>query len=126
MGKVMRIDLEDLRFYSYHGFYTDEQVLGNEYEVTIRTATSYSFFAKEEGGDPFENRVNYEQLYAIAKNSMNMPRKLLETVAEEMLDSIRQKFPALDSIEVSICKINPPFGGDSARARVSINWNIKE
>lgn len=121
----MRIELEDLRFYSYHGFYPEEQVLGNEYEVSIRTLTSSSFFAENQGGDPFANTVNYEQLYAIAKKSMNKPRKLLETVAEEMLESIRELFPTLDSIEVSICKINPPFGGDKARARVSINWNIK-
>ena len=122
----MRIDLEDLRFYSYHGFYPEEQVLGNEYNVAIRTTTSSSFFENEVAADPFANTVNYEQLYAIAKNAMGKPRKLLETVVEEMLGSIREQFPALSSIEVIICKINPPFGGDKARARVSINWNIKD
>ena len=122
MGKIVHVNLENLRFFSYHGFYPEEQILGNEYSVDIRTF----FDSPEFKDDQLEHTVNYETLYSIATTAMKNPRKLLETVAEEMLEEIRLKFPHLSGIEVSICKINPPFGGDKAHARVSIIWHKKD
>jgi len=119
MGKIVQVNLENLRFFSYHGFYPEEQVLGNEYSVDILT----SFNSPEFKDDELEDTVNYETLYSIATTAMKNPRKLLETVAEDMLEEIRLKFPHLSSIEVSICKINPPFSGDKAQARVCIVWH---
>src|SRR5690606_33593591 len=120
MVKVIRVDLENLRFYSYHGFYPEEQILGNEYEVTIKTSFDGNFLNEENLDDHLEKSVNYEKLYAIVQKSMNRPRKLLETVANEILNTIQAEFTLLEKIEISICKINPPFGGDKARANVSI------
>ena len=118
MGKIVQVHLENLRFFSYHGFYPEEQILGNHYSVDIRT----TFDSPDLKSDDLEHTVNYEQLYAIATKAMKNPRKLLETVAEEMLEETRSAFPHLHHIEVSICKINPPFGGDKAHARVSLLW----
>src|SRR5690606_26044585 len=115
MGKTIRIDLENLRFYSYHGFYPEEQILGNEYFLTIKTAFDYTNLEDTK----LENTVNYEQLYALASDSMKIPRKLLETVTNEIFEKTRISFPHLKEIEISICKLNPPFGGDKAQAKVS-------
>jgi len=122
MGKTVQVNLEDLRFYSYHGFYSEEQILGNEYSVDIKT----SFDSSNLKDDQLERTVNYEQLYSIATTAMKNPRKLLETVADEMLENIKLGFQHLTSIEVSICKIKPLFGGDRAHARVSIIWHKKD
>lgn len=119
MGKIIRVDLENLRFYSYHGFYPEEQILGNEYYLSIKTTSNKVDMKDEE----LENTVNYEVLYAIASKSMKTPRKLLESVVNEILEEVRIAFPKLQEIEVSICKINPPFGGDQAQARVSLSWH---
>lgn len=122
MGKIVQVNLEDLRFYSYHGFYPEEQILGNEYFVNIKT----SFDGSKLMDDELENTINYEQLYSIATIAMKNPRKLLETVADEILENIKLEFQYLTSIEVSICKVNPPFGGDKAHARAVIIWNKKD
>lgn len=122
MGKTVQVNLEDLRFYSYHGFYPEEQILGNEYSVNIKT----SFDSPNLKDDQLDRTVNYELLYSIATTAMKNPRKLLETVADEILENIKLKFQHLTSIEVSICKINPLFGGDKAHARVSILWHKKD
>lgn len=122
MGKTVQVNLEDLRFYSYHGFYPEEQILGNEYSVNIKT----SFDSPSFKDDQLDRTVNYELLYSIATTAMKNPRKLLETVADEILENIKSKFQHLTSIEVSICKINPLFGGDKAHARVSILWHKKD
>ncbi len=114
-----QVALADARFYAYHGYYPDEQVLGNEFTVDICVA-----FDREEYTTAVElkHTVNYEQLYGIAKAEMQQPRKLLETVAEAMLHRVRTDFPFISKIEVNITKHNPPFGGDRAKARVALKW----
>jgi dihydroneopterin aldolase len=119
MAKIVKIDLENLRFYSYHGFYAEEQVLGNEYFVSLRTR----YESRRETDYELQHTVNYERLYEFASTSMREPRKLLETVAEEILQKIKIAFPELYHVEVSIRKNNPPFGGDMAQAVVSLVWD---
>src|SRR5690606_32101904 len=122
MGKIIQVNLEDLRFYSYHGFYPEEQILGNEYFVNIKT----SFESPKLKDDELENTVNYEQLYSIATIAMKNPRNLLETVADEIQENIKLQIQYLTRIEVSICKVNPPLGGDKAHARAVIIWNKQD
>lgn len=113
-----RIKVKDLRFFSYHGFYPEEQILGNEYFVSIEVVTPLA--PKIE--DTLENTINYEMLYAIATEEMAISQKLLETVAENILTKIHSTNTRLEQIEVRICKVNPPFGGDKAKSEVTLNW----
>lgn len=113
-----RVALCDLRFYAFHGYYPEEQLLGNEFEVTVRVA----FNRGETGEDELGNTVNYEMLYHLVKTEMQLPRKLLETVAEAIVNRIRKDLPLVDEIDVSVCKNHPPFGGDRGRAAVTLSW----
>ena len=120
MGTIhQQIALIDARFFAYHGYYPEEQVLGNEFTVDICVT-----FDKDgvTPADDLQHTVNYEQLYDIAKTEMQQPRKLLETVAEAMLSRVSAEFPFVSSVQVSITKHNPPFGGDQAKARVTFRW----
>ncbi|MEC3879648.1 dihydroneopterin aldolase [Parapedobacter sp. 10938] len=120
MGKIhQQVAVADARFFAYHGYYPEEQVLGNEFSVDICVA-----FNREdrETADELQYTVNYELLYHIAKAEMQQPRKLLETVAESILRRVRTDFPFVSDIEVSVTKHNPPFGGDGANARVVLKW----
>lgn len=114
-----QVDLADARFFAFHGYYPEEQVLGNEFFVTISVS-----FLRERGGNSEDllNTVNYEQLYSIAKEEMEKPRKLLETVAETMLSTVVATFGFLEVALVKIVKMNPPFGGDTSKAVVTLMW----
>ena len=114
-----QVALTDARFYAYHGYYPEEQVLGNEFTVDISVA-----FDREDRETPDElpYTVNYEQLYRIASTEMQQPRKLLETVAEAMLRRVRTAFPFVLTIDIRITKHNPPFGGGRANACVTLHW----
>ncbi len=112
------VALTDLRFFAYHGYYPEEQVLGNNFTVAIYVTYNMQTEVDEE----LQNTVNYEVLYDIAKTEMQQPRKLLETVAESMLERIRNDFSFVSEIHVNICKNNPPFGGDHAKAVVTLIW----
>ncbi len=120
MGTIQqRVALTDLRFYAYHGYYPEEQVLGNEFMVTMEVR----FDRQGEIGDELDRTVNYETLYNIAKAEMQAPRKLLETVAEAIMGRVQQEFPFVHEVAISICKCNPPFGGDRGNATVTLLWN---
>lgn len=114
-----QIALQDLRFYAYHGFYPEEQVLGNEFIVHLHCEVD-CLLGEE---DDLASTVNYEVLYGIVKEEMGIVRKLLETVAERILTRVKVAYPFVIAIEVRICKINPPFGGDRASASVSLSWH---
>lgn len=118
---MFRIKVKDLRFFSYHGFYPEEQTLGNEYFVSI--VVTIPMASRME--DDLSTSVNYEELYAIAKREMNIPQKLLETVAKNILDATLAISDKIEEISISIIKNNPPFGGDSAKSEVELTW-IKE
>jgi|SRR5690606_5198271 dihydroneopterin aldolase len=113
------VALTDLRFYSYHGYYPEEQVLGNEFAVTIRVYFHRSTTAAD---DALGSTVNYEVLYDVARREMQHPRKLLETVAESILRRIYESFPFIDEAEVTLVKYQPPFGGDRGSASVTLSW----
>ncbi|MBK1440365.1 dihydroneopterin aldolase [Parapedobacter sp. ISTM3] len=117
-----QVALTDLRFFAYHGFYPEEQVLGNEFTVALYVG----FTGAPKDDDNLANTVNYEVLYGIAKSEMQHPRKLLETVAEAILSRIVQKFPFIEDAKISITKRRPPFGGDQAHATVTLVWQQNE
>lgn len=113
-----KIALSNVRFFAHHGYYPEEQTLGNEFLLNIECYVAY-IGGKE---DLLENTANYETLYQLAEQQMQQPKKLLETVVENILHAIKDKFPQLSEITVNIRKSNPPFGGDTATAEVSLTW----
>ena len=50
---------------------------------------------------------------------MDEPRQLLESVAGSIAGRIREEFPRVSGVEVSVSKKNPPVGGECEWARVT-------
>ena len=86
---LQRVGLSKARFFAYHGFYPEEQVLGTVFFVDIDVAFDRSLLTPEE--EDIGKTVNYADLYGIAKAEMARSRKLLETVAEAMLLQVRDR-----------------------------------
>ena len=66
------ISLNNLEFHSFHGFYQEENLIGNTFLVEIVVELNDFNFSIEE----LTTTVNYETLYQIAKEEMAIPRKL--------------------------------------------------
>ncbi|QNL51535.1 dihydroneopterin aldolase [Olivibacter sp. SDN3] len=113
-----KIALTNARFFAFHGYYPEEQILGNEFFVDI--SCTLTDFIKTD--DTLTDTLNYESLYKVAKDEMAVPKKLLETVVGNILQRIQRDFPAIDEIDVTLKKNNPPFGGDITQATVSLHW----
>ena len=113
-----RVRLHDLHFHAFHGYYPEEQVLGNDFVVAIEVV----FDQQKRHIEALESTVDYETIYHLVREEMEQPRKLLETVVAAILQRIRERYDYVAEIGVTITKCNPPFGGDKAKATVSLHW----
>jgi 7,8-dihydroneopterin aldolase/epimerase/oxygenase len=111
------IALEGIEFFAYHGFYSEEQKVGNKYSVDIEVESNIEQAADN---DNLSDTVNYELLYKIAKKEMKKPGKLLEHVANRIIEQIFTSYPGVDKVKVAVSKFNPPIGGICNKAKVTI------
>jgi len=112
-----RIALEGLEFHAFHGVYPHERESGNWFEVDIAVDTN---FTKAANHDELNDTVNYETLFRMVKAEMEIPSKLLETVAEKIVDEVLKTFPEVNIVEFKISKLNPPIGGKCRKASVTL------
>jgi 7,8-dihydroneopterin aldolase/epimerase/oxygenase len=111
------ITLEGIEFFAYHGYFKEERKIGNKYSIDIVIETDLSEAART---DNLKATVNYEQLYQIARAVMEEKAKLLEHLAQRIIDRIYEKYPQIQSAEVSVSKFNPPVGGVCHRSKVTL------
>ena len=112
-----KVALEGLEFHAYHGVYPHERSSGNKFEVDIVVETQFQEVAFQ---DDLSGTINYEDLYRLAKNEMEKPSKLLETVGHAIAEKILKSFPSAIAVEVKISKFNPPIGGVCKKASVVV------
>jgi dihydroneopterin aldolase len=114
---MVEINLNGAEFFSFHGYYPEEQLLGSRFLIDI----SVSFEPKADlAEDEINNTVNYEHLYNIACDEMKITRKLIETVGQAIAGAIKQKFPFVKNIRVAIQKMDPPLKGKVGHSSVVI------
>ena len=101
------IKLEGLEFHAFHGVYDYEQEAGNNFLLDLSVRFPLSRLPLE---DNLEKAADYQVLYKVAAEEMNISSKLLETVALAMHKKIWKNFPDALHVKVSIQKLNPPIG----------------
>jgi dihydroneopterin aldolase len=111
------VSLRGLEFFAYHGYYDEEQKVGNKYSVDVMVRADLKSAAVE---DQLSQTVNYEALYKIVKDTMQVRSRLLEHIGYEVIQSIFEEFLQVQWVEVSVSKFNPPIGGVCKEARVTL------
>ncbi len=111
------IAVEGLQFYSHHGYYKEEQVLGGKYIVDIYMRLNIDEAAQT---DDLKKTVNYEEIYQLTKNEMEVHARLIEHVCKRILDRVKSKYPNLENIKVRVSKHNPPLKGQVDRVYVEL------
>ncbi len=115
MGKIT---LEGLEFFAFHGYYDEEQKIGNKYGVDITIETSLD---KAGTDDKLSETIDYEELYVIIREEMNKPSRLLENIGGRIMNAVFANFPLITFVDISISKFNPPIGGICRRAVVALS-----
>jgi dihydroneopterin aldolase len=111
------IALEGLEFFAYHGFYEEEQKMGNKYALDITIDTDFVQAAQQ---DRLSLTVNYTTLYQIAHRVMQEPSRLLEHIGFRVIEQIRTHYPDVSKVTVKVSKFNPPIGGVCTRAVITM------
>ena len=106
MGKII---LNEIRVYAFHGCLDEEKRIGSDYIVNLEVETDMNSAAMT---DDLGDAVDYVSLNKIVKEEMSVRSKLLEHVAQRIIDRVLKQFSEVESVEVSVAKQNPPIGGD--------------
>lgn len=111
------VALDGLEFFAYHGYYDEEQKVGNKYAVDITVKADLKDAAQH---DALQETVNYETLYEVVKKEMQIRSRLLEHIGYNIIQNVFAEFPSVEWVEISISKFNPPIGGVCKQARVTL------
>lgn len=113
------IVLRHVRFQAFHGVMPQERIVGADFDVDLRVG--YPLERAMES-DEVNDTLNYAALYALVKQEMKQPSKLLEHVAGRIVAAIDKTFPLVTSIDLTLMKLNPPMGADCEGAGVEVHW----
>jgi dihydroneopterin aldolase len=114
-GKVALIGMQ---FYAHHGYYKEENFLGNRYEVDFIAFLPNIGIAGATNN--LQATVNYEIVYKAVSEIMGKPTPLLETIALSINQKLAIEFPFATKFECTIRKYNPPIGGLSSFAAITL------
>lgn len=114
MGEIA---LEGMEFFAFHGFYDEEQKIGNKYGVDLYLKTDLHTAG---ASDNLAATVNYEKLYKLVVQEMGQPARLLEHLGHRILEGVLTEFPGVQHVKVSVSKFNPPLGGICHKAKVTL------
>jgi len=112
------IQIENMEFYSFHGHYKEERIVGNKFIVDLTIETEMKVPMKS---DNLADAINYQRVYEIVKQQMEMKSHLLEHIAGRILDAIYDEMGGIIKATVKVSKMNPPMGGKIGSVSVVIS-----
>ncbi|NII82860.1 MULTISPECIES: dihydroneopterin aldolase [unclassified Pedobacter] len=111
------VALKDVKCFALHGYYPEEQLIGNHFVVDLETEFTPQGFDDEIG-----QTVNYEDLNAIILEEMTHTQKLLETVLKNIISKVIKLYPFVETVQVSMKKLNPPMPGQIGHSFVKLTY----
>ncbi len=111
------IRLEGMEFHAFHGVYKIEKERGNKFVVDIDITYP---FEDHPLNDNINNTINYENVFLIAKEVMEVPANLIEQVSLTIAKRVKGSFPKIQEVRVKVSKFNPPIEGNAQCASVEV------
>jgi dihydroneopterin aldolase len=104
-----RIHLKNMVFFGYHGAHAEENTLGQRFLVDLTLTLDIAEAART---DDLNTTVDYAKVYALCRQIVENDRvKLLETLANHILDRVLATSPLVTKVEIVIRKPSVPLGG---------------
>ena len=114
----MKIFLNEMVFYGYHGVQPEERALGQRFIVNLVIET-----VEETDRDihHLQDTVDYTMIYEEVKHTMEKKQfHLLENCANEILDAIISNFDKVIAAEVRIKKPSVPINGSLGSVEIEM------
>ncbi|HCI55474.1 MAG TPA: dihydroneopterin aldolase [Bacteroidales bacterium] len=109
------IQLEGMEFYSFHGHYPEEQIVGSRFVVDLTIETDMS---KPSESDNLSDAIDYQRAYEIVRAEMEKKSYLLENIAGRIIKALCAEIKGIESITVKVSKLNPPVGGKTSSVSI--------
>ncbi|HPR18496.1 MAG TPA: dihydroneopterin aldolase [Candidatus Cloacimonadota bacterium] len=105
----MKIHLNEMVFYGYHGVHPEERILGQRFIVNF----TYESDPDHDGEiKHLEDTIDYTKVYEIIKFTLEKREFfLLEICANTILERILEEFPSIIYANVRIKKPSVPING---------------
>ncbi len=110
--------VKNLRIHAYHGVLPHENIVGQDFIVSARCGVDISSSMEN---DMLEVALDYGVLYRLIEREMAQTSQLVEHVAGRIAHCVFDEFPNVTSLDLTITKLNPPFGADCEGAGVEIH-----
>jgi dihydroneopterin aldolase len=102
------LKLIGMRFYGYHGVYTEEEKLGGQFLVDVELRGDFSY---ENTHDDLKRSVDLTEVHNLVKEIVCEKRfNLIETLAEEIAELVLGGF-GVEEVTVRVRKEAPPIPG---------------
>ena len=116
------IKVNNIKIYAFHGCLLEEGHIGSDYIVDVIVHANLQKSAKT---DALEDTVDYVLLNNIVTEEMAIRAKLLENVAQRILNRIFKESSLVTEVEVAVSKLNPPIGGDVEKVTILLTEERK-
>jgi dihydroneopterin aldolase len=103
------IKVKNIKLYAYHGCLEEEAKIGSWYRVDVKVKADLKKSART---DELIDTVDYVHLNHVVAEEMAIRSKLLEEVAQRILNRFFKELRMIRKATVSVSKINPPIGGN--------------
>ena len=114
----MKVHVNNIKTYSYHGCLDEEGVIGSDYRVDVEVDVKNKLAQQT---DNLSQTVDYSDVTKIVVEEMGIRSKLIETVSARIMRRIHNECEHVSSVIVSVTKINPPIDGDVETVCVVLN-----
>jgi len=114
----VKIHLNEMVFYGYHGVHDEERKLGQRFIVS---ASLHTNSALDAGVRNLEDTVDYTRVYADIKEIMESRQfQLLECCANTIADRLLADYPLIESLSICIQKPSVPIQGSLKSVEVEV------
>lgn len=105
---LTKLNIRNAEFYGYHGVKGEEQSLGGKYQVDLEM---YYNSTRAVINDDVAYALNYDEaMYCVEEIIVGQTQyNLIETIANEILNSLFDKFPMLEKARVRVRKFYAPI-----------------
>lgn len=121
MSARMTISLNNLRFHGTHGWHSEEQLAGNDFEldILIHYTPNATIITN------LDQTINYAAAYQVAKEVFSVSERLLETIAMKIAGALQVRFPEIEQVQVQIRKTQVPITGFEGSVAVSYSKSFR-
>ncbi len=104
-----KIVVEGIKLFGYHGCLDEEGKIGTNYRIDVTVWGNLSMATRS---DKLKHTIDYVIINSIVKGEMAIRSKLIEHVANRILERFFIEIPLLQKAQIKLSKLYPPINCD--------------